>query len=263
MEFEWGQLLAISIFALLAGLVDAIAGGGGLIQFPAFLILFPQIPVPVLMGTNKIASFSGTLVAVIKYVRSVKIPWVAVWPAMITALIFAFVGAWFISYLSKEIVKPIVLILLIGVFIYTKLNKHIGATTPSKLSNKLLKIRALISGAILGFYDGFFGPGTGSFLLFIYAVWLGFDLLRAAVSAKLVNLATNIAALAYFICSGQYLLKVAIPVALMNMAGSLIGANLVIKRGVFLIRQFFSIVIFLLIVKLAYDIVKHYINNII
>lgn len=259
MEFEWGQLLAIALFAFLAGMVDAIAGGGGLIQFPAFLILFPHIPVPVLMGTNKIASFSGTSVAAIKYVRSVKVPWGAVWPAIITALVFAPVGAWFISYLNKEIVKPLVLILLIGVFIYTQVNKQMGATSQFKLSNKLLKIRAAISGAILGFYDGFFGPGTGIFLFFIYAVWFGFDLLRAAVSAKLVNVATNVAAFVYFIGSGQFMLEVAIPVALMNMVGSVIGASLAIKRGIPLIRKVFSVIVLLLILRLGYDIIKHYV----
>lgn len=134
-----------------------------------------------------------------------------------------------------------------------------GAKSQFKLSNKLLKIRAAISGAILGFYDGFFGPGTGSFLLFIYVFWLGFDLLRAAVSAKLVNVATNVAALFYFIGSGQFILEVVIPVAVMNMLGSIIGASLAIKRGVPLTRRVFSVIVLLLILRLVYDIIKYYV----
>ena len=242
------------ILAFSAGFIDAVVGGGGLIQFPAMLILFPAFPVPTLMGTNKFASFSGTALATVRYLKQTPVPWKSIWPAIITAIIFSFLGARVISHVSKEDIKLIVLILLIIVAIYTFLKKEFGLHHIPKLNAFKTALYSFLTGAALGFYDGFFGPGTGSFLIVIFISVFGFNFLIASASAKLINCATNISALTYFMVTGQINYPLAVSVALFNMAGSFIGSKMAIKRGSAFVRTFFLFIVTAMIIKFAFDI---------
>lgn len=240
-------------FAFMAGFIDSVVGGGGLIQFPALLVFLPGTAIPTVMGTNKFAAFSGTALATSRYLKETEVPWKSVLPAVVTALIFSFLGARIISSFPKEYIKVLVLILLSAVAVYTFFRKEFGLTHSPKLSTVQTAVYSLLTGAVLGFYDGFFGPGTGSFLIVIFISVFGFNFLIASASAKIVNCATNLAALGYFLYSGQILYAIAIPVAICNMVGSFIGSKLAIKKGSGFVRVLFLIVVSLMIGKFGWD----------
>jgi uncharacterized membrane protein YfcA len=242
------------VAAFSAGFIDAIVGGGGLIQLPAMFLAFPSLPTAVIFGTNKFAAFSGTSVATVRYLGSRPVKWQAVLPAIITALIFSAIGAHLVSGFDKEMLKPFVLVMLILVAVYTFFKKDFGLTERVGLSGWKMTTASLLAGAALGLYDGFFGPGTGSFLILIYISIFGFDFLDASVSAKLINCATNIAALIYFIYTGSIRYDIAIPVAICNIAGSLLGVKMALLKGSSFIRVFYLVVVSGMILKFAWDI---------
>lgn len=242
------------MLAFSAGFIDSVVGGGGLIQLPAMLILFAGLPVPTLMGTNKFAGFSGTTLAATRYLKQTQVPWKSIWPAIVTALIFSFLGARVVSHIHKDDIKLIVLGLLVVVAIYTFFKKEFGLHHAPKLNSFQTTVYSALTGAVLGFYDGFFGPGTGSFLIVIFISLFGFNFLIASASAKLVNCATNISALSYFMISGQINYPLAISVAVFNMAGSFIGSKLAIKRGSAFVRTFFLVIVTGMILKFGYDV---------
>jgi uncharacterized membrane protein YfcA len=240
------------VLAFSAGFVDSVVGGGGLIQLPAMLILFPVLPIPTVMGTNKFAGFSGTALATSRYLKQTEVPWKSIWPAIITALIFSFLGANVVSHIHKDDVKIIVLCLLVVVAIYTFFKKEFGLHHAPKLNILQTAVYSALTGAVLGFYDGFFGPGTGSFLIVVFISLFGFNFLIASASAKLVNCATNISALSYFVMTGQINYPLAISVAAFNMAGSFMGAKMAIKKGSAFVRTFFLFIVTCMILKFAW-----------
>lgn len=247
------QLIILCIFAFLAGLIDSIVGGGGLVQLPALLVVLPHTAIPLLFGTNKASSIAGTLAAAISFSKAVKINWLVAFISTITAFIFSFFGAKAVSIVRPEMLRPIVVILLLVVAIYTLIKKDFGSQYILKVQGRKQVIYAAIIGALLGFYDGFLGPGTGSFLIFAFVGILGFDFLRASATAKVVNVATNLAAIIYFAATGNIIYYFALPMAVCNMIGANIGAKLAILKGSAFIRILFIVVVFGLIVKLAYD----------
>ncbi len=246
-------IVLLGVAAFLAGFVDAVVGGGGLIQLPALLILFPHIAIATLFGTNKMASIAGTTVAGIQYGRRIAIPWKSVLPGAIAAGIFSFLGARAVQFLQPSVLRPLILVLLIGVGLYTYLNKDFGTAQPSKIAIQYRTIAMILVGGTLGFYDGFFGPGTGSFLIFAFIGVLGFDFLKASASAKILNWATNFTALLAFASAHQVLYSLALPMAVCNIAGSLLGARLAILKGNAFIRVLFLSIVGVLITKLVYD----------
>ncbi len=238
--------------AFLAGLVDAVAGGGGLIQLPALLVLFPDAPVPTLLGTNKVASISGTFAALVRYVRHrVPIPWKYVGPAAAAAFAGSFCGARLATHLPSAWMRPVVVVLLAGVAAFTFLNKDFGATLRAPKARSVLAGVAL--GAGLGLYDGFFGPGTGSFLLFGFVALLGLDFLGASASSKVVNVATNLAAILAFAWAGQIRWELALPMAGFNIAGSQIGSRLAIAKGAPFVRRLFLGVVLALLGRMTWE----------
>lgn len=249
----WTYILMFAL-AFSAGFIDSVVGGGGLIQLPAMLILFSGLPVPTLMGTNKFAGFSGTALATTRYLKQTHVPWKSIWPAIVTALIFSFLGARVISHIHKDDIKLIVLCLLIVVAIYTFFKKEFGLHHAPKLNALQTSIYSALTGALLGFYDGFFGPGTGSFLIVIFISIFGFNFLIASASAKLVNCATNVSALSYFVITNQINYPLAISVAVFNMTGSFLGSKMAIKKGSAFVRTFFLIIVTAMILKFGYDI---------
>lgn len=240
----------------MAGFIDAIVGGGGLIQLPVLLIFLPQYAIPTIIGTHKLASVAGTLVAAFQYVRKVKINWRVILPTIASTALFAFLGARLVTSLDKNILKPIILVLLVVVFIYTLVKKDMGKYhIPTLTGNKLL-IYSITMGAVLGFYDGFFGPGMGSFLIFAFVGIFGLDFLNASANAKILNCSSNIPAIIYFISTGDVLFKIAIPLAVANVLGSLIGTRLALLKGSQFVRIFFLVVVSGVIFRFAYDIFK-------
>lgn len=240
-------------FAFLAGLVDSAVGGGGLIQVPALLLFLPGVPIPTLMGTNKLASISGTTMSTLQYARRVAIPWRSLVPAALTALVFSFLGARTVSRLDPEVLRPIMLVLLVVMAVYTFAKKDFGHVHAPKFTAGHQSVFSVLAGAVLGFYDGFFGPGTGSVLIFIFVAGFGYEFITASASAKVLNLATNLSAVLYFAFTRQILLTVAIPMALCNMLGSYTGSRLAMGRGRPFIRWLFLVVLVGLIAKLALD----------
>lgn len=246
-------LVALGLAALFAGLVDAIVGGGGLIQIPALFATFPNAAPAVLFGTNKLASIVGTGTAAIQYSRLVRIPWMVAGPGMAAALVGAWFGARAVTYLQPEVLRPLILLLLILTAVYTFSRKELGSVSREPEHGMRSAAIALGVGGVVGFYDGFFGPGTGSFLIFLFIRLLGMDFLRASVSAKLLNVATNLAALAFFTRNVELMWKLGAVMALCNLAGALIGARLALRHGAGFIRKVFLVVVSLLIMRIGYD----------
>jgi uncharacterized membrane protein YfcA len=248
------SLLLLCFFAFLAGFVDAMVGGGGLIQLPAMFILQPQLALVQTLATNKTASFSGTLVATIRYIRRADIHWKRLRPFIVSALIASFSGALMVSYINKERFMPFIVLILLLVFIYTVIKKNLGLSRLNKnLSATKYIIYAAFTGLAIGFYDGIIGPGTGSFLIFAFIIVFGEDFLHASVNAKIINCVTNISALSFFLFKGAVVWSIAFPVALANMLGNYAGSHIALKKGSGFIRIFFIVVVFLLICKLGYD----------
>ena len=250
------EILYLCLSAFLAGFIDSIVGGGGLIQLPALLIFLPQQALPIIFGTNKFASSAGTAVALWRYSLNIKINWRTVLPCAIAASVFSFVGARSISLINPALMKPAILILLILVAGFTFKRKDFGSLHAPKLSADRERLVAIVFGAAIGFYDGFFGPGTGSFLIFGCIALLGFSFLAASATAKMVNLATNVGALLFFVIAQQVYYEAAIPMALANVAGSAIGSRLAIKKGSGFVRLLFLFVVSALILRLGYDLIK-------
>jgi uncharacterized membrane protein YfcA len=247
------ELGGLCAFAFLAGFIDSMVGGGGLIQLPALFIFFPNTPITALFGTNKLSSISGTSAAAIRFIKEVKLDWQALIPAAITALIFSFIGARTVSLINSEVLRPLILILLIIVAIYTFIIKDFGSEYQPKYQGNKVTYYMMLIAATIGFYDGFFGPGTGSFLIFLFIVVLGFDFIRASAIAKIINFSTNVAALIYFASINQILYNIAIPMALCNAIGGIVGAKMAIVKGSAFVRILFLVVVSVLIIKLAYD----------
>lgn len=249
-EFDLLMLLAAALFA---GFVDAVAGGGGLIQVPALLVALPAEAPATVFGTNKLASIFGTGNAALRYARRIALPWAIALPAAAAAFAFSFVGAMAVAWLPRNFVRPLVLALLVLVLLYTMLRPAFGVVSGARLTPEQERPRALLMGAVLGFYDGFFGPGAGSFMIFAFVHWFRLDFLHASSAAKVVNFATNAAALAYFIPSGHVLWVTGLAMAAFNIAGALLGARLALRHGSAFVRGVFIVVAAMLIARLGYD----------
>lgn len=245
--------LALGLAALFAGFVDSIVGGGGLIQLPALFTAFPGTAPATLFGTNKLASIVGTGTAAFQYSRRVAIPWAVAGPGAVAALVGAWYGAKAVAYLDPSILRPLILVLLIVVAIYTFMRKELGALSTEPEHGRRSVVLAIAIGAVIGFYDGFFGPGTGSFLIFLFIRLLGMDFLRASVSAKILNVATNLAAIAFFAGNVELMWKLAVVMAVCNLAGSILGSRMALKHGTGFVRKMFLGVVLVLIARLAYD----------
>lgn len=248
------DILILCFFAFLAGFIDSIVGGGGLIQTPALLITLPQIAVPMIMGTAKISSIMGSTMSSIQFAKQVSFKKRILLTTIIAAMLGAFIGARLIHYLQPSVVKPAIFFLLIVVFTYMLMKRDFGQTQIKNVTESKSILYGGIFGFIVGLYDGFLGPGTGSFLILFFISAIGFDFLLASAHAKVVNLATNVGAVIYFVWTHNVLWAVALPMGLCNLSGSYLGARLAMLRGNRFIRLFFLGVIFLMILRYGYDI---------
>ncbi len=246
------DLVLVLIAAFGAGLVDAMVGGGGLIQLPALFGVYPNTAPPVLLGTSKFAGFFGTSSAVLRFAGKVAIPWRALLPLGVVVLITGGLGALTATLVPPAVFRPLVPILLVAVLIYLLRRKDLGGDhAPRAFSGRHHVLGAIVIAAI-GFYDGFFGPGTGSFLMFVFVRIYGFDFLHAAASARVLNVATNGAALVYFGINGYVLWQVGLGMAICNIAGAIVGARLALRGGSAFVRKVFIAVVTLLILRTAW-----------
>ena len=247
------ELLFISLASLLAGLVDSIVGGGGLILLPALFATYPQAAPATLFGTNKSASIWGTAFATVQYSRRVRLPWRALLPAGVAGLLGSLVGAWTVTQVDPTLFRKALPLLLSVLLLYTLARKELGQAHAPRFAGQREALVASGIGLVIGFYDGFFGPGTGSFLVFAWVRLLGYDFLHASASAKFINTATNFSALMLFAWQGHVWWHLALAMALANIAGSLIGTRLALQHGAGFVRQVFILVVLALICKTAWD----------
>ena len=247
------ELLLVSAASLLAGFVDSIVGGGGLILVPAMFAVCPHTHPATLFGINKGAAVLGTAAATVQYARRVDMPWRALLPAAAMAFAGAMAGAWTVTVVSPDFLRRALPFVLGAVLLYTLARKDLGHAHDPAFAGRRLTAAACLMGVVIGFYDGFFGPGTGSFFVFLFVRLLGYDFLHASATAKLMNLLTNIAAIALFVGKGHFWWQVAAVMAVTNVAGSLLGTRLALKHGAGFVRGVFVIVVGVLILKTAWD----------
>ena len=241
-------LLAASFFA---GFIDSIAGGGGLIQLPALLIGLPKSETAEVLGTNKLSAVFGTTTAAALYRKQIK-PDPKVLIAMgVPAFVGSAGGAVLASKIPTSSMRPMVLVLLIIVAIYTWFKPDLGKFENLRHLPKRRVQIAAFAGVVIGFYDGIFGPGTGSFLMLILVASLGYAFITASAIAKVVNVATNVGAIMVFGVNGAVLWQIGIILGVANISGAVIGARLAIKGGSTLVRKVFLIVTVALIVKVG------------
>ena len=213
----------------------------------------PHTSTATIFGTNKLASICGTASAAFSYLRQVKLEWKLLAVVAITACMSSFGGAACVSMIPQEVLKPFVLFMLIVIAIYTLIKKQFGQHhVQQQLTTKML-ILAGIGGLTIGFYDGIFGPGTGSFFIFFFIKYLNFDFLHASALSKIGNFMTNFAALSFFVPTGHILLSLGLMMAVANVCGSLVGVKMTLKYGSGFIRILFLILVSILICRLAYQ----------
>jgi uncharacterized protein len=239
--------------AFFAGLVDAVAGGGGLIQVPALFTAYPSTPPATLLATNKLASIGGTLNAARKYLRHVSLPWGVVGLAMVAAFVGSLTGAAAVSNFPAEPLRKALPFVLLFLLLYTWFQPSLGEAHAPKATSRFQQFKGMVLGLTIGFYDGFFGPGTGSFLLLGFVRFFGFDFLHASAATKLVNASTNLAAILMLASLGHMNWTLGFVMMIANIAGSQFGSRLAIKHGSVFVRKAFLVIVSVLILKSAWN----------
>ena len=235
---------------LSAGFIDAVAGGGGLIAVPA--LMWAGLPPQLVLGTNKMQSSCGTVLAVVSYARAKLVVWSEVWLTAAVTFAFALLGTYVVAtQVSNDLLKKIVPWMLLGIAVYALLTPRFGQV-PGRARLSLGSF-AVIAGSVLGFYDGFFGPGTGSFWTLACISLLGLELKRATAYTKVVNLASNLASLLVFLWADCVRFDVAAVMIVGQLIGARLGSGLVVKHGAPFVRVVFLIVVFSLTIKLLAD----------
>ena len=257
LDLPLATLVLLVVVAFVAGWVDAVVGGGGLIQLPALLIgLPPGTPPAAILGTNKLSSVWGTATSSVTYARRVPLDWRTVLPLAMGAAVGAATGAQLAKLLPKDAFTPIVLVALVGVGLYTWRRPELGLVTAMRHSGGAHYGRTGVIGLVIGAYDGFLGPGTGSFFVIALVGVLGYGFLEASAKAKVANVVTNLAALTVFAVHGTILWGLGLSMGAANLLGGYLGARTAIARGNAFVRRVFLVVLAALAIKLAYDIVR-------
>lgn len=240
-------------FIFLAGFIDAIAGGGGLISLPAYWSV--GIPPHIALGTNKFSSCSGTIFSTARYFRAGMIDL----PVALLSAAMALVGSWMGASTALKIpahfLNYLLIVLIPLITILTLMSKNLGFSDRAHLLKLGYRLSlGAVAGLVIGFYDGFFGPGTGTFLILIYSALLHYEFVRANGNSKVVNLASNVAALVTFAVAGKIYYPIAIPAAVCGIAGNLLGSKMVVLRGNKLIKQVFILALILLLGRVLYNV---------
>jgi uncharacterized membrane protein YfcA len=247
------ELAFLATASFTAGLIDAVAGGGGMVSLPAIFSAYPNASPADVVGTNKVAAIAGTSTAAHHYVRRVRVYWSATLPAMVAAFVAALLGAYVLTFVPAGPLRRALPFVLVVLLVYMLAKKELGTTHAPGLTAGKERAAAIIGGTVLGFYDGFFGPGTGSFLMLFFVRVFGYDFLHASASTKLVNVATNLAALSLLGASGHVWWSTGLVLAAANIVGGLIGARVAVRYGARLVRKAFIVVVAALTIKTFYD----------
>ncbi len=249
----WTVIL-LGVAALTAGFVDAVVGGGGLIQLPALVIAFPQVAPVHVLATNKLGSVCGTTVSSATYYRRVRPDPHTFGPLMLLAFLGSLCGAVVASHLPRSVFDPIILVVLVVVGGYVLVRPQIGELTELRFAGHRHTLAAMLTGLVIGFYDGALGPGTGSFFVFTLVGLLGYSFLEASAKARLANWATNIAALCVFIPQGAVMWRIGLVMGAANLVGGYVGARTAVARGSRFVRVFFLLVVVAFVVKIGADV---------
>ncbi|MCX8489983.1 MAG: TSUP family transporter [Cyclobacteriaceae bacterium] len=248
----WIYLL-ICFGAAFAGFIDAVVGGGGLVQVPLLFVLFPELLHVQVIATNRFASIAGTTVAAVQYIRHIGIDTAVVLITGISAGLCSFGGTFAMGLVSSEIFKTMLLFIIVVLAIYTFVRKDLGIEHAPSYDGKKLWLMSALIGAALGFYNGFIGPGTGTLLVFAFVTILQVGFLQGSTSAKIVNAMADFASLIGFFISGSIVYKIAVPMMAANMLGGYIGSKAAILKGNRFIRYIFLFVLALLIARMSWD----------
>jgi uncharacterized membrane protein YfcA len=250
-------LLLLCAAAAMAGWVDAVSGGGGLLQLPALFLALPQLPPVEVLATNKASSILGTAAATVTYARKAPPDVRTALPMVVAAIVGAALGAATASRIPADVFRPVIVILLVAVWFWTLLSPQMGRTQELRWHGRRRHyVVATVAGLVIGFYDGLIGPGTGSFLLIVLVGVLGYSFLNASSTAKVVNLGTNLAAIIVFGIGGSVLWALGLLMGLCNMAGAVVGARMAISRGSGFVRMVFLAVVGALILRLGWDLLR-------
>lgn len=247
-------LLWLALAALAAGFVDAVVGGGGLIQLPALLLGLPGASPVQVLATNKLASICGTTVSSATYYRRVRPDPRTFLPLMALAFLGSAGGALVATLIPKSAFDPIVLVALVVVGAYVVFKPDLGGQTVLRFAGHRHLLAAMFTGLAIGFYDGALGPGTGSFFVFTLVGLLGYSFLEASAKARLANWTTNLAALVVFVPAGAVLWKTGLVMGACNLLGGWLGARTAISRGSAFVRVFFIVVVSAFVVRIGGDV---------
>jgi uncharacterized membrane protein YfcA len=254
LDLSTTAVVVLVLVAFAAGWVDAVVGGGGLLQLPALLIGLPDSTPPAsVLGTNKVSSVWGTATSSITYALTIRPDWRTIAPLVVGAAGGSALGAQAARFLPREYFTPIVLVALVGVGLYTWRRPELGLVSARKHGGHGHYVRTAGIGLGVGAYDGILGPGTGSFFVILLVSVLGYGFLEASAKAKIANLVTNLAAIAVFGLGGSVLWTLGLLMGAANLVGGYLGARTAISRGNTFIRKVFLLVIAGLVVKLGYD----------
>ena len=246
-------LVLLGLAGLAAGFVDAVVGGGGLIQLPALVLGLPGATPVQILATNKLASICGTSVSSATYYRRIKPDPRTFGPMMASAFVGSLGGAFLGSHISDRAFDPIVLVVLVVVGAYVVLRPDLGETTLLRFEGRRHLGIAMVAGLLIGCYDGALGPGTGSFFVISLVAMLGYSFLEASAKARLANWATNLAALCVFVPQGAVLWKVGFVMGACNLVGGYLGARTAVARGTRFVRIFFVVVVTGFVVRIGGD----------
>lgn len=250
---EMMDLWLVVVAAFLAGVMDAMVGGGGLVTVPALLSTYPSLPPALLLGTNKCSSVFGTAVAAMRYAQRVTLDWAWLLPAALMAFAGSWLGAWTLTSIDPDFLRKLLPLILLFVLLYTLMHRQFGMLHSPRRTPQTRLLLAMEIGGLIGWYDGFFGPGTGSFFIFLLIRLLGVDFLHASASSKVLNAASNLAALLLLALTGHVWWQVGLAMAAANVAGSLLGTALALKHGAVLVRRVFIVMVILLIIKAGWQ----------
>ena len=254
LELDALTIVLLLLAGLTAGWVDAVVGGGGLIQLPA-LLLVPGITPVQALATNKVGSIMGTSTSSVTYARRVAPDFTTAGPMAVAALAGAVGGAALASRIPDEAFRPIILVVLVSVAVYTLLKPSLGARTQLRWEGNRHRWSAAGLGLVIGAYDGLLGPGTGTFLVITLVGVLGYAFLPASALAKIVNFATNLGALLFFVPAGHVIWALGLGVGAANLVGAYVGARMAVAQGSRFVRVVFVVVVGVLICRLGYDVV--------
>jgi uncharacterized membrane protein YfcA len=248
------QVVLLLAAAVAAGWVDAVVGGGGLIQLPALLLLNPGQPVATALATNKLGSIAGTTSAAIAYARKAKPDVRVAVPAGLLAVCCAAGGALCAAAISSDVLKPVIMVVLLAVAAIVVLKPDLGRLPqPVLRTRRRVAAAVLVPGVAIAFYDGLLGPGTGTFLVIAFTMLLGMDFVNASATSKIINAGTNLGALAVFAAQGHVLWAIGLAMAVCNSVGAQFGAHMAINRGAGFVRAVLLCVVTALVLKLGYE----------